>query len=214
MRAALAEALGTGFLLIAVVGSGIMGESLSGGNTGLALLANALTTGFALYALITVLGPVSGAQFNPAVTLYMTLRGEMAAATAAAYIAAQIAGGILGVWLTHVMFDLPVLQLSGTARTGLPQWVSEVVATFGLLFVIVGGLAQARAQVPALVGAWIAGAYWFTSSTSFANSAVTIARALSDTFAGILPTHAPAFIVAQAAGVALALIVLPRLFPR
>ena len=214
MRAALAEALGTGFLLIAVVGSGIMGESLSGGNTGLALLANALTTGFALYALITVLGPVSGAQFNPAVTLYMTLRGEMAAATAAAYIAAQIAGGILGVWLTHVMFDLPVLQLSGTARTGLPQWVSEVVATFGLLFVIVGGLAQARAQVPALVGAWIAGAYWFTSSTSFANSAVTIARALSDTFAGILPAHAPAFIAAQAAGVALALIVLPRLFPR
>lgn len=214
MRAALAEALGTGFLLIAVVGSGIMGESLSGGNTGLALLANALATGFALYALITVLGPVSGAQFNPAVTLYMTLRGEMAAATAAAYIAAQIAGGILGVWLTHVMFDLPVLQLSGTARTGLPQWVSEVVATFGLLFVIVGGLAQARAQVPALVGAWIAGAYWFTSSTSFANSAVTIARALSDTFAGILPAHAPAFIAAQAAGVALALIVLPRLFPR
>ena len=208
----LAEGFGTAFLLIGVVGSGIMGEMLAGRNVAIALLANAIATGCILYVIITTLGPISGAHFNPAVTAYFTLRGEMPASEAAAFIPIQIAGGIIGVWLTHAMFDLQILQTSTTARTGGPQWISEVMATFGLLFVIVGGLRSRPDAVPTLVALYITGAYWFTSSTSFANPAVTIARGFSDTFAGINPSHIAMFIVAQAIGMTVALIVLPKLF--
>lgn len=196
-RAYAAEAIGTAFLLIAVVGSGIMAQTLSGGNTGLALLANAIATGCALYILITVFGPVSGAHFNPAVTLAFWLRGDIATKTALIYVGVQIASGIIGVWLTHLMFELPVLQLSQTARTGPAQYLSEAIATFGLLMVIFGGLRARPEAVPALVATYITGAYWFTASTSFANPAVTTARSLSDTFAGINPAHMPMFIVMQ-----------------
>lgn len=208
----LAEFIGTAFLLIGVVGSGIMAQNMSGGNDGLALLANAIATGAMLYVIITTLGPVSGAHFNPAVTLAFTLRGEHPRRQALPYMAAQIAGGITGVWLTHVMFDLPILQLSTHARTGIPQWSSEIFATFGLLFVIFGGIKHKPDTVPTLVALYITGAYWFTSSTSFANPAVTIARSLSDTFAGINPSHIMMFITAQLIGVALAAIILPVLF--
>ncbi len=201
----LAEALGTAFLLIAVVGSGIMAEALSGGNTGLALLANAIATGVALYVLITIFGPISGAHFNPAVTLVFTLRQEITIPHAGAYIATQIAAGIAGVWLAHVMFELPILQASTTTRTGTGQWAAEITATFGLLLIILGGLRHAPAQVPALVAAYITGAYWFTASTSFANPAVTIARAFSDTFAGIAPGDVAPFIAAQITGALIAL---------
>lgn len=212
-RAIAAEALGTALLLIAVVGSGIMGESLAGGNVALALLANAIATGCMLYVIITVLGPISGAHFNPVVTLSFWLRGDLATARAVPYVAAQVAGGILGVWAAHVMFDLPVLQLSTTDhRTGAAQWTAEVIATFGLLFVIFGGLKARAEAVPTLVALYITGAYWFTASTSFANPAVTLARAFSNTFAGILPAHAPMFIVMQLVGTGLAAVVLPRLF--
>ncbi|MGB7320611.1 MAG: MIP/aquaporin family protein [Albidovulum sp.] len=207
-----AEALGTAFLLIAVVGSGIMAETLSGGNTGLALLANALATGCALYVLITVLGPISGAHFNPVVTLVFASMRKITPCAALAYIAVQTASGIAGVWLAHAMFGFEIWQVSATARTGSPQWLAEVVATFGLLFTILGGLRHAPGQVPVLVGAYITGAYWFTASTSFANPAVTIARALSDTFAGIDPAHVTGFIFAQLAGAVIAIIFLPRLF--
>lgn len=200
-----AEAIGTAFLLIAVVGSGIMAETLSGGNVGLALLANAVATGVALYVLITIFGPVSGAHFNPAVTLVFALRREIIPAHAVAYVLCQIGAGILGVWLAHVMFDLPILQASTTARTGMSQWVAEITATFGLVITILAGIRHAPAQVPALVAAYITGAYWFTASTSFANPAVTIARAFSDTFAGIAPTDVVPFIVAQIIGALLAL---------
>lgn len=203
-----AEALGTGLLLVAVVGSGIMGDVLSGGNLGLALLANAIATGCALYVLITVLGPVSGAHFNPAVTLAFALRGEIAWRVALIYMLCQIGGGILGVWLTHVQFGQEVLQISTTERTGGAQWVSEALATFGLLFVIFGGLRHRAEAVPALVAVYITGAYWFTASTSFANPAVTIARGLSDTFAGINPAHIPAFIAVQ---LAVAIVTVPLL---
>jgi glycerol uptake facilitator-like aquaporin len=197
MRRYVAEAMGTAFLLIGVVGSGIMGEALSGGNLGLALLANAVATGCILYVLITTLGPISGAHFNPAVTLVFLLREEIAVRTAAFYICLQVAGGIIGVWLTHLMFERPVWQLSQTARTGPAQYLSELIATFGLLFVIFGGLRFRSDAVPALVALYITGAYWFTSSTSFANPAVTIARGFSDTFAGIDPAHVPMFIAMQ-----------------
>jgi glycerol uptake facilitator-like aquaporin len=192
-----AEALGTALLLISVVGSGIMGESLAGGNTAIALLANAIATGCMLYAIISVLAPISGAHFNPAVTLAFVLRWEIAPLLAVGYILAQIFGGILGVWVTHLMFDLPILQLSTTERAGIGQWSAEAVAMFGLLFVIFGGLSARADSVPTLVALYITGAYWFTASTSFANPAVSIARSLSDTFAGILPAHAPGFIVVQ-----------------
>ena len=209
----LAEGLGTAFLLIGVVGSGIMAETLADGNVALALLANAIATGCMLYVIITVLGPISGAHFNPAVTLAFALRGEITPQTAAAYVPVQILGGILGVWATHLMFDLPVLQLSETLnRTGAAQYWSEVVATFGLLFVIFGGLRSRPEAVPTLVALYITGAYWFTSSTSFANPAVTIARALSDTFAGIAPQHVLAFIAAQIVAVGLAHVILRPLF--
>lgn len=204
-----AEALGTAFLLIGVVGSGIMGETLADGNTAIALLANAIATGAMLFAIITVLGPISGAHFNPAVTLAFYLRGEIDAKSALAYVPVQIIGGILGVWATHVMFDQSILQTSQTMhRTGIAQWWSEIVATFGLLFVIFGGLRSKPDAVPALVALYITGAYWFTSSTSFANPAVTIARGLSDTFAGIYPGHVMMFIVMQIIGVGISHVIL------
>lgn len=210
-----AEGLGTGLLLIGVVGSGIMAESLSAGNTALALLANAIATGCMLYAIINTLGPLSGAHFNPAVTLAFALRGEHPWAHLSPYVLVQILGGILGVWACHLMFDLPILQTSATMhRTGLAQWSSEIIATFGLLFVIFGGLRSRPDTVPALVGLYITGAYWFTSSTSFANPAVTIARGLSDTFAGIYPGHILGFILAQLLAVVLGHFVLRWLFSK
>ncbi|MEL6801195.1 MAG: MIP/aquaporin family protein [Pseudomonadota bacterium] len=199
-----AEALGTAFLLIGVVGSGIMGAALADGNTAVALLVNAIATGAILYVIITILGPISGAHFNPAVTLAFLLRGEIPLPLALSFIAVQIAAGILGVWATHLMFELPVLQLSTTMRTGAAQWWAEIVATFGLLTVIFGGLRHRPEAVPTLVALYITGAYWFTASTSFANPAVTIARGLSDTFAGIDPAHVPMFIAMQIVGAILA----------
>lgn len=208
-----AEALGTALLLMGVVGSGIMGEALAGGNVAIALLANAIATGCMLYVIITVLGPISGAHFNPAVTLAFWLRGEIKTRMALGYIGVQIVGGILGVWATHFMFDLPVLQSSTTLhRTGVAQWWSEALATFGLLFVIFGGLRSRADAVPTLVALYITGAYWFTASTSFANPAVTIARGFSDTFAGIYPAHIAGFVVAQILTVVIAHPILCRLF--
>ena len=185
-------------LLISVVGSGIMADMLTE-DVALALLANAIATGAMLFCIITVLGPVSGAHFNPAVSLAFWMRGELEGKDALPYMAAQIAGGIVGVWITHVMFDLSVFQLSSTPRTGFAQWVAEAVAMFGLLFVIFGGLKSRAEAVPMLVAIYITGAYWFTASTSFANPAVSIARSFTDTFAGIMPAHAPMFIVVQIA---------------
>jgi glycerol uptake facilitator-like aquaporin len=199
-RPILAEAIGSALLLAAVVGSGIMGERLSGGNVAVALLANAIATGAALFALITMFGPISGAHFNPVVTLALTLQRESPARWLAPFLAAQIAGAILGVWLAHLMFDLPILQASTKTRTGIGQWTAEATATFGLVLLILLGIRKAAASLPAAVALYIVGASWFTASTSFANPAVTIARALSDTFAGISPGGAPAFIVAQLAG--------------
>jgi glycerol uptake facilitator-like aquaporin len=201
-----AELIGTALLLAAVVGSGIMAERLAGGNVGIALLANAIATGGALYALIVALGPISGAHFNPAVTIALAVQGLTPRANVLPYAIAQIAGGVLGVWLAHLMFDLPILQTSTKLRTGLGQWAGEVTATFGLVLLIVLGARRAAPALPAAVACYIVGAYWFTSSTSFANPAVTIARALSDTFAGIAPGAAPAFIVAQLLGAGLAVL--------
>jgi glycerol uptake facilitator-like aquaporin len=208
-----AEALGTAFLLAAVVGSGIMAGKLAGGNGALALLCNTLPTGAILVVLILVFAPVSGAHFNPAVSLAFAFRGELAWPMAAAYVAVQVFGAVLGVWAAHVMFELPVWQFSATVRTGPGQWFAEAVATFGLLLTIFGCLAGARASLPFAVGLYITAAYWFTASTSFANPAVTIARSLSDTFAGIAPSGVVAFIAAQLAGAALAA-VLSRWFWR
>ena len=204
----LAEAIGTAFLLIGVVGSGIMGASLSEGNIAIALLANAIATGCILYAIITTLGPISGAHFNPAVTLAFLLRKQITGAHALQYIAVQIPAAIIGVWIAHLMFDLSILQSSTTPRSGVNLWVSEIVATFGLLFVIFGGIRHRPDAVPMLVALYITGAYWFTSSTSFANPAVTIGRTLTDTFSGITGAHAPAFIAAQLVGAVIALAVM------
>ena len=212
MQKLLAEGVGTAFLLMGVVGSGIMGAALADGNVAVALLANAIATGCILYVIITTLGPISGAHFNPAVTLAFWLRKEIGTSIAIKYVGVQIIGGILGVWATHLMFDLTVFQLSTTDRTGAAQWFSEIIATFGLLFVIFGGLRSRPDAVPTLVALYITGAYWFTASTSFANPAVTIARGLSDTFAGINPAHIAMFIVIQIVGTFIAAVVLPRLF--
>jgi len=201
---AFAEWLGTAFLLAAVVGSGIMAAKLSGGNVALALLCNTIATGAILVALILTFAAMSGAHFNPAVTLAFALRGETAWRDAAIYIAAQITGAIIGVWVAHLMFELPLLQLSLTQRSGAGQWLAEAVATFGLLLTILGVASRTPAAVPYAVGLYITSAYWFTASTSFANPAVTIARSLSDTFAGIAPQGVPAFIAAQIAGALLA----------
>jgi glycerol uptake facilitator-like aquaporin len=201
------EWLGTAFLLAAVVGSGIMAQRLAGGNGAVALLCNTLPTGAILAVLILVFGPLSGAHLNPAVSLAFALRGALPWPTAAAYVAAQIFGGLAGVWAAHLMFELPLLQLSVTARTGPGQCFAEAVATFGLLLTILGCAARTPAAVPYAVGLYIVSAYWFTASTSFANPAVTVARALSDTFAGIAPAGVPAFIAAQIAGMLAALAV-------
>ena len=211
----IAETLGTAFLLIGVIGSGIMGETLSDGNTAIALLANAIATGCILYGIITCLGPVSGAHFNPAVTLFFALRGEHTWSAFLPYVLAQVVGALLGVWAAHMMFDMSILQVSDTMhRTGLAQWSSEIIATFGLLFVIVGGVVHKPGTVPPLVGLYITGAYWFTSSTSFANPAVTFARGWSDTFAGIAPQHIGMFVVMQLIGVGVAYLVLPLVFSK
>ncbi len=195
-----AECLGTAFLLAAVVGSGIMAARLAGGNGALALLCNTLPTGAILTVLILTFGPLSGAHFNPAVSIAFALRRERRWSEAAAYIVVQIAGGVIGVWTAHLMFELPVWQLSQHMRTGTGQWLGEFVATFGLLLTIIGCVARAPAAVPYAVGLYITSAYWFTASTSFANPAVTIARSLSDTFAGIAPVNVAAFIGAQFTG--------------
>jgi glycerol uptake facilitator-like aquaporin len=197
---AFCEWLGTAFLLAAVVGSGIMAQKLAGGNEALALLCNTLPTGAILVVLILVFGPLCGAHFNPAVSVGFALRGELRRSAAALYVVAQVLGGIVGVWVAHLMFELPVWQFSSTVRTGPGQWLAEGVATFGLLVTVFGCVARRPDAVPYAVGLYITAAYWFTASTSFANPAVTIARSLSDTFAGIAPAGAPAFIAAQLAG--------------
>ena len=204
-RAVVAEALGSFFLFATVVGSGIMAEQLAGGNVAVALLGNTLATGAMLFVLITMLGPMSGAHFNPAVTMVFRLRGELATATALAYVAVQLAGGILGVWAAHLMFDLPILQFSDKARSGVGQWTGELIATFGLVLTILGTVRSRQEWVPVSVALYIVAAYWFTSSTSFANPAITVARSLSDSFAGIAPANVAGFVVAQLAGAVLAM---------
>jgi len=208
VRRAAAEALGTGLLVAAVVGSGIMADRLAAGNGAVALLANTLATGAALVVLILVFGPVSGAHFNPAVTLAARLPGR----ETGAYLAAQFAGGIAGTAIANLMFDLPALAVATRERTGPGLWLGEGVATFGLLLTIAGVSRSRPAAIPFAVAGWIVAAYWFTSSTSFANPAVTLARTLSDTFAGIRPADAPAFIVAQLVAVPLAAAAATRLF--
>jgi glycerol uptake facilitator-like aquaporin len=199
-----AEGVGSFFLFVCVIGSGIMAANLSGGNDAVALLGNTLATGAILFVLITMLGPISGAHMNPAVSLVAAWRRELPWTDAGAYIAAQLAFGILGAWAAHLMFDLPTLQLSVKARTGLGQWTGEAIATFGLILTILGTVKHRPQWVPASVALYITAAYWFTSSTSFANPAITVARSLSDTFAGIAPANAPAFVIAQLLGAALA----------
>jgi glycerol uptake facilitator-like aquaporin len=195
-----AEALGTFFLVMAVVGSGVMAETLAGGNVALALLCNTLATAAVLVVIITIFISISGAHFNPAVTLVMSLRGAIARGPALAYVAVQIVGGCLGAIAAHLMFGLEPVQLSGTARNGFGQWLGEFIATFGLIATILGCVRFRPEAIPAAVGLYIGSAYWFTSSTSFANPAVTIARALSDTFAGISPADVPGFLAAEFAG--------------
>ena len=206
-RAAVAEGIATAFLMIAIVGSGVMAERLSGGNVALALLANALATGGALFALIVTFASLSGAHMNPLVTVMVAASGEFPWRVVPAQIAAQIIGAIGGVWITHAMFTMPILEFSRHQRTGTGQWIAEAVATFGLLIVIKGAAKHGTQTVAGAVAAYITGAYWFTSSTSFANPAVTFARSLTDSFAGIRPIDAPGFIVAQVAGALLALLV-------
>jgi glycerol uptake facilitator-like aquaporin len=206
-RRIFAEWIGSAFLLAAVVGSGIMAQRLAGGNAALALLCNTIPTGAILVVLILVFGPISGAHFNPAVSLALALRGELSWLVAPIYVAAQIAGAVAGVWAAHLMFELPLWQLSLTQRSGAGQWFAEAVATFGLLLTIFGCAARTPGAVPYAVGLYITSAYWFTASTSFANPAVTIARGLSDTFAGIAPAGVPGFILAQLAGAGIAVMV-------
>jgi glycerol uptake facilitator-like aquaporin len=201
---AVSEAIGTAFLLTTVIGSGIMAQKLSGGNDALALLCNTLPTGAILTVLILIFGPVSGAHLNPAVTLAFSLRGELSWPMASMYLAAQVSGAIIGVWVAHLMFELPVWQFSTHVRTGSGQWFAEAVATFGLVLTIFGCVARTPNSVAYAVGLYITAAYWFTASTSFANPAVTMARALSDTFAGIAPAGVLAFIMTQMVGMLVA----------
>jgi glycerol uptake facilitator-like aquaporin len=208
-----AEGLGSFFLFATVIGSGIMAENLSRGNDAVALLGNTLATGAMLFVLITMLGPICGAHMNPAVSLVAALRRELSWRDAGAYAAAQLAFGILGAWAAHLMFNLPTLQLSVKARTGLGQWAGEAIATFGLILTIVGTVRHRPRWIPASVALYITSAYWFTSSTSFANPAITIARSLSDSFAGIAPQDVPAFIAAQLIGAIIAALVARELFP-
>jgi len=205
VRIAAFEFVATGFLLIAVVGSGIMAERLSAGNIAIALLANAVATGGALVALILAFGPQSGAHMNPVVTIAIAITDGLRWRAVLTYLIAQISGAIIGVWIAHLMFELPVLELSQHIRTGPGQWIAEAVATFGLLVVIWGCRAHHAPVTAFAVAAYITGAYWFTASTSFANPAVTIARALTDTFAGIRPLDAPGFVLCQIVGLFLAL---------
>jgi glycerol uptake facilitator-like aquaporin len=207
-----AEGVGAFFLFACVIGSGIMAENLSVGNDAVALLANTIATGAILFVLITMLGPISGAHMNPAVSLAAASRRELRWPDAAAYIAAQLVFGILGAWAAHLMFDLPTLQLSVKARTGLGQWIGEAIATFGLILTILGTVRFRREWVPASVALYITAAYWFTSSTSFANPAITIARSLTNSFAGIAPPDVPAFIAAQLFGAFAAALVARWLF--
>jgi glycerol uptake facilitator-like aquaporin len=200
-----AEVLGTGLLVATVVGSGIMADKFTD-DTALALLGNTLPTGAVLVVLITLLGPISGAHFNPAVTMVFALRREIQTHAALAYVVAQIAGGIVGTFLAHAMFELPLLQMSETARTGTGQWVAEAVAAFGLVFTILAGFRFRSDAIAWLVGLYITAAYWFTASTSFANPAVAIARAFSNTFAGIRPIDVPGFIAAEVLGALLAMV--------
>ena len=206
MRAALAEMLGTALLLAVVVGSGIMGERLAGGNAALALLANSLATGFGLVALIVAFAARSGAHFNPVVTLAFALRAGFPWRRVFPYVAAQFAGAIAGMLAAHLMFDLSLVQVSAHARTGIGQWSSEVVATFGLVLVVLSCDRGRPWSAPVAVGAYIAAAYWFTASTSFANPAVTLARGFTDTFSGIAPAGIPAFVLAQITGAGLAVL--------
>ena len=207
-----AEALGSFFLFAAVIGSGVMAEALAGGNVAVALLGNTMATGAMLFVLITMLGPISGAHFNPAVTMVMAARREMPWREVAPYVAAQLGGGVLGAWAAHLMFDLPILQASVKARTGIGQWSGEAIATFGLILTIIGTVRHRPAWVPVSVALYISSAYWFTSSTSFANPAITIVRSLSDSFAGIAPRDVPLFIIAQLIGALAGMIVAARLF--
>ncbi|MBM3486909.1 MAG: aquaporin family protein [Alphaproteobacteria bacterium] len=213
-RRILAEGLGTLLLLATVVGSGIMAERLAGGNDAVALLGNTLATVAMLVVLITMLGPVSGAHFNPAVSAVFVAEGQLPRARLAPYVASQVVGGVLGVLLAHLMFDVAVFQWGVKMRTGPAQWLAEGVATFGLVLTILGTLATRPGFVAAAVGLYIAAAYWFTASTSFANPAVTIARALTDSFAGIRPVDAIGFIVAQGIGAAVAVPIARRLWDR
>jgi glycerol uptake facilitator-like aquaporin len=199
-RRLVGEALGTSLLLAIVIGSGIMGERLAGGNVAIALLGNTLSTGAGLVVLITIFGPLSGSHFNPAVTLVFAMRREIGWRLAGAYFLAQIFGGVLGVWAAHAMFAEPILQVSTKLRDGPAQAFAEFVATFGLIAAILGSIRFRPDATPMIVGLYITSAYWFTASTSFANPAVTIARSLSNTFAGIAPTSAPMFILAQLVG--------------
>jgi glycerol uptake facilitator-like aquaporin len=196
-RKLLAEALGTALLLAVVIGSGIMAERLSGGNTAVALLANTLATVGGLYILIEVFGPISGAHFNPAVSAVMAMRRELPASSLVPYMAAQLAGAVLGAWLAHAMFDMSILQFSTKVRSGIGQWIAEAVATAGLLLVI---LRAPAGRAPAMVAAYIGAAYWFTASTSFANPAAVFGRMFSDSFAGIAPSSAPGFMLAELVG--------------
>ena len=206
------EGLGSFLLFACVVGSGIMAERLSGGNAAVALLGNTLATGAMLFVLITMLGPISGAHFNPAVSLVAAARRDLPWGDTAAYIAVQLLLGIAGVWAAHIMFDLPVLQLSTKVRTGTGQWAGEAIATFGLVLTILGTVRHRPAWVPASVALYIVAGYWFTSSTSFANPAITVARSLSESFAGIAPHDVPMFVVAQLVGAAVAAVTARMLF--
>lgn len=209
-----AEALGSLLLFTTVVGSGIMAQRLSGGNDGVALIANTIATGAILFVLITILGPVSGAQMNPAVSLVAALRGDIAWPDAARFVSVQIVAGIVGVGVAHLMFGAPILELSHRARTGVGQWAGEFVATFGLIITIIGTSRHKPEAIAAAVALYITAAYWFTSSTSFANPAITIARSLSDSFAGIAPADVSAFIVAQIAGALAGSALASYLFPK
>ena len=208
-----AEAVGCFFLFAGVIGSGVMGEALAGGNVAVALLANTLATGAILFVLIAMLAPVSGAHFNPAVSGVMAARGAITWGEAGLYLIAQLAGGLIGAFAVHLMFDLPILQYSVKARAGIGQWTGELVATFGLVLTIIGTVRHRPEWVAPSVALYIVAAYWFTSSTSFANPAITVVRSLSDSFAGIAPGDVPAFIAAQAAGAALGAVIGRRLFP-
>jgi glycerol uptake facilitator-like aquaporin len=203
-RAVCAEAVGSFFLFATVIGSGIMAANLSQGNLAIALLGNTMATAAMLFVLIAMLGPVSGAHFNPAVSLVAAWRGELSVRLLFAYISAQLLFGIMGVWAAHLMFEMPVLQLSTTARTGMGQWLAEAIATFGLILTILGTVRHRAEWVPASVALYITAAYWFTSSTSFANPAITIARSLTDSFSGIAPFDVPMFLLAQMVGAACA----------